>query len=138
MEIDVKTSSDFGGLRHLRAGSVGAALIDQKTDKAMHDLIVGATDECRRLSLLDNQANGKQSFEMIGKRRARQIQLSLQLADAKASIPGAHKRTVDLKARWIAEGFKAGCGVVDFHADTLRLGCERVNHISRKMEVSTW
>jgi hypothetical protein len=134
-EIEFKISSDFGRLRLFGADSVGAALINQKTDKAVHDLIVGAADQGGGLPFLNDEADRKQSLEMIGQSRTCQVEFGLQLADAQATLPRAHKRTVNAQTGRVSEGFQAAGGVINLHKIEDIMALQRVNCISGILEV---
>ena len=99
------------------ASGVDAAFIDQKPNEAVHCGIVGAANERRRLTLLSDQARQDQPMQVVRKRRGGDPQFLLQMPDRQPIIARPNERSIDLKARGVAERFELFCGFFDFHGN---------------------
>jgi len=65
------------------------------------------------MTFLDDEANLDEAAQMEGKRRARNADRFLQLADGTPVGPGTHQRAIDREPDRLAERFEAGRRAVE-------------------------
>jgi hypothetical protein len=117
------------------ASLVSAALVDEVADQRIHVVVVGGTDQRRRLTVLNDQPGVDQTLQMVGKRRSGDIQLLLKTADRKTFLARANQGTVDLEAGDVAKSFKLRCGFFDNHGNKITAKAGVVNTISTIIEI---
>ena len=86
MEIVGKNKSG-GVLRLGSASGIGAALVGQEADQAVHRRIVGPADQGRGLPLLRHQSGQQEPLEVVRERRSRNPEALLDLPDGQARLP---------------------------------------------------
>jgi hypothetical protein len=110
-----------GVLRQGSASGVGAALVGQEAEKAVHRRVIGPADQGRGLPFLCHQSRQQEPLEVVRERRSRNAEALLDLPDGQARLAGPHQGTVDLESGGVPERFELlGC-LFDVHGNSMDL-----------------
>lgn len=96
---------------------------------------IGSANERCSLPLLIYQAYLDHFLKMMGKCGRCCTNFVLKTTHGKPDFSGPNERTVDRQARRIAKCFKLGGSINQFHVPRLEPQADRVNYISRIIEI---
>jgi hypothetical protein len=114
------------------ASRIQAAFVHQIANQGSHRRIVRPADECRRLTLLGDQAGLPKMPNMMRKSRSGDAHLCLESSARQSVVPGADQRPVNLQPDGAAKGFKLASSYFEFHRNIFKAGDEACQAVFRR------